>query len=402
VAEEAVAAWLRAEAENRIRHQVAPLPRAVGERLRAEVRAAVSALGPLVRYLDAVQWSDVEINGAANAVCTERGTGRRVEFASPFDSDQDAFEWAAAQAAMAGRRFDEASPSVRFRLPGGARVHAISRVTSSTHIDVRLFLPGLDDVDGLAGNGMFGPDLALLLRATAAVREPIGIVFSGGTGNGKTTLLRAWLNAHPDPVVLDRVVTVEDEQELFLDRARFRNLVEFEAREANVDGRGEYAMERYLAHDLRRQTPERVALGELKPDGGVLSLLLALGQGIARGIATTIHAPSDADVLPRIRTYSAFGSRRVDDATVLETIAASVDLVVHVARVEGRRVVTSVREFGEYRDGSVTSAQLWAYDHRAARAVRTCVEMTERLAVKLLSAGAPTELLERDRSQVRR
>jgi pilus assembly protein CpaF len=210
------------------------------------------------------------------------------------------------------------------------------------------------------------------------------------------------MNAHPDPVVLDRVVTVEDEQELFLDHRRFRNLVEFEAREANVDGRGAYPMEWYLAHDLRRQTPQRVALGELKPDGGVLPLLLALGQGIAHGVATTIHAPSDADVLPRIRTYAAYGTRQVSESTVMQTIAASLDLVVHVASIDGRRVVNSIREYGDYRDGAVASAQLWAYDHAAGRVVRTDVQMSESLTAKLRAAGAPVELLERDRMRVLR
>jgi len=87
---------------------------------------------------------------------------------------------------------------------------------------------------------MFGDEVAAVLRGTAAVREPIGVIFSGGTGNGKTTLLRAWMNAHPDPVVLDRIVTVEDEQELFLDRTRFRNLVEFRGPRA-ADGQAWWA-----------------------------------------------------------------------------------------------------------------------------------------------------------------
>jgi pilus assembly protein CpaF len=396
LAEDVTAAWLQQESQRRIRHNLAPLAATSAQRLRHEVRAALSPLGPVARFLNDPAFSDVEVNGAANVVCTERGSDRRIEHPSPFASDGEAFDWVAEQAALAGRRFDEANPSVRFRLPNGVRVHAIAKVTSRTHIDFRLFLPGLDTLDGLGAAGMFGDEVAEVLRTTAAVREPIGVIFSGGTGNGKTTLLRAWMNAHPDPVVLDRIVTVEDEQELFLDRARFRNLVEFEAREPNVDGKGEYSMERYLSHDLRRQTPQRVALGELKPDGGVLPLLLALGQGIAQGVATTIHAPTAADVLPRVRTYAAFGSRRLEEATVLETVGVSVDLVVHVSRVRGQRVVTSVREYAEYRDGTVTSAELWRFEPRAGRAVRTDVDATDRLTAKLTAAGVDANLLDRD------
>lgn len=395
LAEEILADWLRRESEHRIRHDRPRMPGPFVERLRAQVRAAMSPLGPLGAYLTTSTWSDIQVNGARNVVCTERGTERRQEFASPFATDAAVFSWVAERAAQFGRRFDEANPSVRFRLPGGARIHALGRVTSRTHIDCRLFLPGLDTLAGLAETGMFRADVGLLLQASAAVREPIGVVFSGGTGEGKTTLLRAWLNAHPDPVVLDRVVTVEDEQELFLDHDRFRNLVEFEAREPNVAEGGEYSMSRYLSSDLRRQSPQRVALGELRPDGGVMPLLLALGQGIAQGVATTIHAPTAADVLPRIRTYSAVGDVRLPETTVMETVAASVDLIVHAARVEGRRRVVSIREIADYRDGQVTSSELWRWEPAADQVIRTDLPMSERLVAKLRASGADPRSLER-------
>jgi pilus assembly protein CpaF len=185
LAEEEVAAWLRREAEACIRDGVPPPPPAVADWVRAEVRAAVSALGPIVKFLNAARWSDVEINGMQNVVCTERGTGLRHEFTSPFTTDAAAFEWAAQHAAEAGRRFDESTPSVRFRLAKGMRVHAIGRVTSRTHIDIRLFVPGLEDLQGLTAAGMFGPDIALLLQATAAVRDPIGIIFPAAPATGR-------------------------------------------------------------------------------------------------------------------------------------------------------------------------------------------------------------------------
>ncbi|MCK9895039.1 ATPase, T2SS/T4P/T4SS family [Frankia sp. AgB32] len=379
-----------------VRYGTADLPQldaAAENEVRLLVRQAQSPLGPLGPFLLADRFSDVEVNGAVNLVLTERGSGDRIEGRSPFGSDAQAFEWVAEHAALAGRRFDEANPSVRFRLPTGVRVHAVSRVTQLTHIDCRLFAPGLDTLDGLADAGMFTPDVADLLAGTAAMRQPFGLIISGGTGAGKTTLLRAWINATPQEQILDRVVTVEDEQELFLDHNRFRNLVEFEARERNVDGRGEYSMARYLAENLRRQTPYRVLLGELRPDGGVLPLLLAVGQGIAQGVAATIHAPSAADVVARLRTYAAFEAHPVPEAAALETIAATVDLIVHVAAVAGRRVVTALREVAEYRDGRVTSSELWRWDPRSRRAVRTDLEFSDQLAGKLRAAGVGASAL---------
>ncbi|MDT3446425.1 ATPase, T2SS/T4P/T4SS family [Pseudofrankia sp. BMG5.37] len=389
--DEAITAVLVAARQQAAAEGQPPLSPVAEDAVRQGARAARAELGPLSTVLTAThRWSDVEVNGAVNMVLTERATARRIESRSPFSADEQVWEWAAAQAALAGRRFDEANPSVRFRLPGGVRVHAVGRVTSLTHLDCRLFTPSLDSLSGLADVGMCGPDVIALLAATAALRVPVGLVISGGTGAGKTTLLRAWVNATPGDRALERVVTVEDEAELFLDRDRWRNLVEFEARESNVDGRGEYPIERYLTADLRRQTPSRVLLGELKPDGGVLPLLLAAGQGIAQGVATTIHATSSADVVARLRTYAAFGSRAVPEQVVLETIAATLDLVVHVAHVGRARAVTSVREIVDYRAGAVSSAELWRWSARAGRAVRTEVDLSERLAAKLATVTDPT------------
>ncbi|EFC81312.1 ATPase, T2SS/T4P/T4SS family [Parafrankia sp. EUN1f] len=399
-AEELIDRGVREEQVRRTRGGQTVLDAATERAVRIRLRQDLSPLGPMTGVLTSRQWSDVEVNGAVHMICTERAGGRRHRFASPFRGDGEAFEWAAVQAAAQGRRFDEANPSVRVRLPGGTRLHAIAHVTGRVHLSCRLSSPSLTTLDALRAAGMLGPDVAAVLTATARMRDPCGLIISGATAAGKTTLLRAVLNAHPDPIVLDRIVTVEDEAELFLDENRFVNLVAFEAREPNLDGRGAYPMERFLTADLRRLTPDRVALGELKPDGGVMPLLLALGQGVARGVATTIHAPSAADVVTRIRTYAAFdpGSRRVADSVVLDTVAATVDLVVQVARIGSRRVVTSLLEVAGRSERGLLAGQLWRWNPNAGRATRTSVEASDRLGAKLAAAGLDPNILARERT----
>ncbi|MEX5709926.1 ATPase, T2SS/T4P/T4SS family [Parafrankia sp. FMc6] len=397
-AEELIDRGVREEQVRRTRNGQTILDAATERAVRTRLRQDLSPLGPMTGVLTSPQWSDVEVNGAVAMICTERSRGSRHRFVSPFRTEGEAFAWVAAQAAAQGRRFDEANPSVRVRLPGGARLHAIAHVTGRVHLSCRLFTPALTTVDGLRAVGMFGPDVARLLAATARTSDPFGLIISGATTAGKTTLLRAVLNAHPDQIVLDRVVTVEDEAELFLDESRFANLVAFEAREPNLDGRGAYSVERFLSADLRRLTPDRVALGELKPDGGVMPLLLALGQGVTGGVATTIHAPSAADVVSRIRTYAAFGSRRVADSVVLDTIAATVDLVVQVARIDTRRVVTSLLEIAGRGERGLLAGQLWQWNPAAGRATRTGVEASDRLTAKLTAAGLDPNVLARDRT----
>ncbi|MCM3883553.1 ATPase, T2SS/T4P/T4SS family [Frankia sp. R82] len=395
--EEIVQSSLRQEQLRRTHTGQPPLDRATEREVSRRLRLAQSPLGPMAYLLTPDSWSDVEVNGAANAICTDR-SGRRIQIASPFRSEDEAFSWVAAQAAAHGRRFDDAAPSVRCRLAGGIRLHAIAQVTGRVHISCRLSDPGLDSLPGLESVGMFDADLTAVLTATAWMQDPFGLVISGATTAGKTTLLRACLNAHPANVVLDRIVTVEDEMELFLDPNRFPNLVAFEAREANVEGEGAYTMERFLSADLRRLTPDRVALGELRPDGGVMPLLLALGQGVARGVAATIHAPSAADVIPRIRTYAAFGEHRVADSVVLDTIAASVDLIVQVSRIGGRRVISSVLEVAGRGERGVSIAELWRWNPSAGRATRTDLVASDELTARMTGAGLDVNILDRNRS----
>lgn len=395
--DELIEAGLRNEQHQRTRGGQTALDAATEDEVRRRLRLDLSPLGPLARFLQSATWSDVEVNGSVNVICTDRVTGRRERFTSPFRDEEEAFGWVASQVAAQGRRFDEAVPSVRCRLPGGARLHAIAQVTGRVHISCRLYSPDLVDLDGLESVGMFGSDLTALLASTARMADPFGLVISGATTAGKTTLLRACLNAHPDPIVFDRTVSVEDEAELFLDPRRFPNLVAFEAREANLEGAGAYTMERFLTADLRRLTPDRVALGELKPDGGVMPLLLALGQGVARGVATTIHAPSAQEVISRIRTYAAFGEHRVADRIVLDTIAATVDLVVQVGRVGRRRAVTSVLEIaGSGERGAVSAAELWRWNPAAGAPTRTDLPASDELTAKLTAAGLDTNVLDRD------
>nr|WP_322770521.1 hypothetical protein [Frankia sp. Cr1] len=119
-----------------------PLDPGSEEDVRMRARQANSPLGPLGPHLGGRQWSDIEVNGAINMICTERVGGHRTEYPSPFAADTEAFEWVAEQAALVGRRFDESHPSVRFRLANGVRIHAIGRVTSVTPVSyTHLTLP---------------------------------------------------------------------------------------------------------------------------------------------------------------------------------------------------------------------------------------------------------------------
>src|SRR5207237_9558345 len=88
-------------------------------------------------------------------------------------------------------------------------------------------------LDQLMGAGML--DLCVRALLEAMVRSRRNVIISGGTGVGKTTLLRAMCNAIPPE---ERLVVIEDSPELGLDRfpGAHRDLVPAVQREANIEG----------------------------------------------------------------------------------------------------------------------------------------------------------------------
>ena len=188
-------------------------------------------------------------------------------------------------------------------------------------------------------------DLALreLLAAMVAARQ--NVIIGGGTGVGKTTLLRAMCNAIPDN---ERLVVIEDSPELGLDRFPLEHpdLVCASAREANIEGEGAVTIAD-LTRWLLRSSPDRVLIGEVRgPE--VIGLLNAMSQG-NQGSMTSLHANSSKAAFSKLATYAVQAPERLALEASNQLIAAAVDFVIHLDRIQQRglkqpRVIASVRQ----------------------------------------------------------
>jgi pilus assembly protein CpaF len=162
------------------------------------------------------------------------------------------------------------------------------------------------------------------------------VLISGGTGAGKTTLLNALAACIPAG---ERVVTIEDAAEL---RLPLEHVVRLEARPPNAEGAGEVRV-RTLVRNALRMRPDRIVVGEVR-GSEALDMLQAMNTG-HEGSLSTCHANTPADALRRLETMVVSGVPGMPLAAVREQIAAAVDLVVQVARVEGgRRAVIAIDE----------------------------------------------------------
>lgn len=298
--------------------------------LSADLRREVLGAGPLEPLLADPAVTDVLVNGL-DGVWADRGEG--LEREEVRFSDADAVRRLAVRlATLAGQRLDDACPWVDGLLPGGVRLHGIlpPLVADGAHLSLRIPRRVSPDLAALQGWGMFGADGAEVLRAIISRR--VSFVITGGTGSGKTTLLGAMLQA-VDPG--ERIVLVEDTRELAVDHP---HVVRLQGRAANVEGRGEVTLATLVRQSLRMR-PDRLVIGEVR-GAEVREMMAALNTGHEGG-ASTLHANAIADVPSRFEALGALAGLPAD--AVHAQLASAIAVVIHLARVEGRR---RVREIG--------------------------------------------------------
>ena len=140
-----------------------------------------------------------------------------------------------------------------------------------------------------------------------ACRARKNLLVTGGTGAGKTTMLRALCAEIPPS---ERLVTIEDALELGLDRDReaHPDAVAMQAREPNVEGEGEVTQADLVRWALR-MSPDRVLVGEIR-GAEVIPMCNAMTQG-NDGSMATLHASSSKGAFSRLATYAVQAPERL-------------------------------------------------------------------------------------------
>ena len=166
--------------------------------------------------------------------------------------------------------------------------------------------------------GSLTPSAAAFLEAS--VRAGLNILVAGSTQAGKTTLLNCLAAAIPGG---DRVVSAEEVFEL---RFPHPDWVALQTRQSGLEGTGEIRL-RDLVKESLRMRPSRIIVGEVRAEE-CLDLLLALNAGLP-GMCT-IHANSAREALVKMCTLPLLAGENISARFVVPTVAASVDLVVHL------------------------------------------------------------------------
>lgn len=343
------------------------------------VRSALDALfglGRLQQYIDDPRWADIYVNGYDN-VWLVTADGDKVAGEPVADSDADLISMvkaAARRGTLSERMWDFANPTLDLNLPDGSRLNALGWVVTRPSISIRRHNYDINDLKQLVG-----PTLSHSLYefCKAAMRARMNILVAAGTGVGKTTFLRCLINEIPPE---ERLVTIEDSLELALSKFAHMHpdLLETEAREANMEGEGAISMETLVRNTLRMK-PDRVIVGEIR-GAEVLPMLLAMSQG-NDGSLSTVHADSSAQVFDRLRLYMSMTEQRFTAAQTNMLVANSIDFIIQLRKLDDgkTRVIESIREVRGATDLTVDSNEIYVPD-QTGRAVPGSAMSDERMS----------------------
>jgi pilus assembly protein CpaF len=230
-----------------------------------------------------------------------------------------------------GKKLDEDNPLLHAQLPDGSRLAAVIPpvVRCTPALIIRKFTSRHYTVDDLIARGTLTRALADFLAEQICSGKTL--LISGGTGTGKTTLLRILADFIPEQ---DRLVIIEDTSELQIQKP---NILPTECQTDTF--KAKITFDDLLKSALRWR-PDRIILGEVR---GIeaRTLLDSFNTGHAGSMAT-VHANSAEKALHRFANLVMRSHAQSTFSDTEAEIAEAVDFVVHVERQPGRRVVREV------------------------------------------------------------
>jgi pilus assembly protein CpaF len=281
--------------------------------------------------------SDLMINGTSGVFADRSGVVQRIPLTTPYTNErlQAAIERIAR---ILGQDLTTQNPILNTRLPDGSRVAVVGAPSSinGPTLTIRKFNRWYT-TDELIASGSL----------TAQVRDAVvglmndkknGII-SGGTGSGKTTLMKALLDHVPEH---ERLVVIEQPAEL---KVSHSNAVRWEAVEA-IPGQIAITPSQLLSAALRHR-PDRIIMGEIRDECGY-DLLQAMNTGHG-GTLSTIHAKSAWDALYRLSDLALSARVNLNHSFIRSETAEAIDFVLYCERDEtGRRRVRELVKVNGY------------------------------------------------------
>jgi pilus assembly protein CpaF len=272
--------------------------------------------------------SDLMINGTTGVYADRGGVVEHIPLTNSYSVER--LEAAIQRVArMMGQDLTLQNPILNTRMPDGSRVAVVGAPSSigGPTLTIRKFNRWYTTDELIASGSM--PDTVRDQVVSFLMKKKNGII-AGGTGSGKTTLMKAILDHVP---LSDRLIVIEQVAEL---RILQPNAVRWEAVDA-IPGQVAVLPSALLAAALRHR-PDRIIFGEIR-DECANDLLQAMNTGHG-GTLTTLHAKSAWDALSRLSNLALSARPNINHSFIRSETAEAIDFVLYCEREQsGRRRV---------------------------------------------------------------
>jgi len=308
--------------------------------------------GPIECYMRDPQVSEIMINGPKRVYIEKQGRKELTEVT--FEDESHLMYLVYKLLAPTRRRVDELFPFTEISLPDGSRANIVIAPIAKNGpvVTLRKFLKNINTVEDLIKLGTLDKRMGDFL--IASIRGCANIIFSGASSSGKTTTLNVLSYYLSED---ERIVTIEDTAELHLSQD---HVVRLEARQANIEGKGEITIRELFKNSLRMR-PDRIILGEIR-GAEALEMLQAICSG-HKGSLVVLHADSPQDVVYRLETMVLTSGVPLKLETIHRHIAAAIDLIVQQEQFpDGARRITNITQVNGLKDGQVVLEDIFVYD----------------------------------------
>jgi pilus assembly protein CpaF len=268
------------------------------------------------------------INGTTGVYADKDGVVEHIALSIPYTNERltAAIERIAR---ILGQDLTTQNPILNTRLPDGSRVAVVGPPSSinGPTLTIRKFNKWFTSDELIASGSM--PAEVRDMVVSLIMQRKNGII-AGGTGSGKTTLMKALLD-HIPPT--ERLCIIEQPAELKVIQP---NALRWEAVEA-IPGQVAVTPSELLAAALRHR-PDRIIIGEIRNECGY-DLLQAMNTGHG-GTLSTIHAKSAWDALNRLSNLALSARPNLNHAFMRSETAEAIDFALYCERAaNGRRQV---------------------------------------------------------------
>lgn len=216
----------------------------------------------------------------------------------------------------------------------------------------------LKDLDSIASAGSMSTEMMNFMNM--AIKANLTVVFSGGTGAGKTTMLEALAKNIPDSV---RIGVAEDTPELVLNQPNVSYLKSV-PKQPGMDEK-DVATLSWVVAQFQRMRTDKVIIGETRGKE-FADFLIAANSGMD-GSMTTLHAENPTRCLTKMTSFVMKMGDGQPTRAINNDIANAIDLIVQlIITPEGKHRISHIEEIvpvlGNTEEAKITSQTLYAWD----------------------------------------